>query len=163
MTCLAEGVLGVAKVAAVHCSRARRDLVRITLRDGRTLVSTPEHAHFAGFVALEETYDGFAVTQHARIRPGGPEMAIEQSIIPGFSEDEVEMPFGQVSARGGGGRHVDARRGRRLRRRAGRRAHSRRRPPGLRPRRRAHPQLHRQRHRHPQTRSTASAAPRSAT
>jgi DNA helicase-2/ATP-dependent DNA helicase PcrA len=72
--------------------------VRITLRDGRTLVSTPEHAHFAGFVAVEETHDGFTVTRTARVRPGGPEMIIEQSIVPGLEEDEVELPFGQVLA-----------------------------------------------------------------
>ncbi|QJR09115.1 ATP-dependent DNA helicase Rep [Usitatibacter rugosus] len=98
MTCLAEGVMGVAKVVGVHASRARKDLVRITLRDGRTLTSTPEHAHFAGFVAVEETHDGFTVTRTARVRPGGPEMIIEQSIVPGLEEDEVELPFGQLLA-----------------------------------------------------------------
>ncbi|APV49001.1 hypothetical protein BWI17_04480 [Betaproteobacteria bacterium GR16-43] len=98
MTCFGEGLFGTARVERVHRSRARRELVRITLRDGRTLVSTPEHAHFAGFVALEETHEGLLVTRRAWARPGGPEVVIEHSQLPELEEEDVELPFGQVLA-----------------------------------------------------------------
>ncbi|MBA3433625.1 MAG: UvrD-helicase domain-containing protein [Actinobacteria bacterium] len=48
LSCLGSGRFGPARVTRVHKSR-RRAGIRITTESGRTIVSTPEHTHFAGF------------------------------------------------------------------------------------------------------------------
>jgi DNA helicase-2/ATP-dependent DNA helicase PcrA len=50
LSCLGSGNFGPARVARVHRSR-RRAGIRIATESGRTIVSTPEHTHFAGFKA----------------------------------------------------------------------------------------------------------------
>jgi superfamily I DNA/RNA helicase len=48
LSCYGSGRFGPARVVGVHRSR-RRSGIAITTSTGRTLVSTPEHVHFAGF------------------------------------------------------------------------------------------------------------------
>ncbi len=48
LSCWGSGRFGQARVAAVHRS-SRRAGVEIATTSGRTIVSTPEHVHFAGF------------------------------------------------------------------------------------------------------------------
>jgi ATP-dependent DNA helicase UvrD/PcrA len=48
LSCYGSGRFGLARVVGVHRTR-RRSGVAITTSTGRTLVSTPEHVHFAGF------------------------------------------------------------------------------------------------------------------
>jgi DNA helicase-2/ATP-dependent DNA helicase PcrA len=48
LSCYGSGRFGPARVVGVHRSR-RRSGIAITTSSGRTLVSTPEHVHFAGF------------------------------------------------------------------------------------------------------------------
>jgi DNA helicase II / ATP-dependent DNA helicase PcrA len=50
LSCYGSGDFRPAKVARVHSSSRRRG-VAITTESGKTLVSTPEHTHFAGFKA----------------------------------------------------------------------------------------------------------------
>src|SRR6187402_217367 len=47
LSCYADGSFRAATVVETHSSTARRDLIEITTRNGRILVSTPEHSHFA--------------------------------------------------------------------------------------------------------------------
>ena len=48
LSCLGSGQFGPARVSRVHRS-SRRPGVAVTTAAGRTIVSTPEHMHFAGF------------------------------------------------------------------------------------------------------------------
>ncbi len=48
LSCYGSGVFRSARVGGVHSS-ARRAGIAITTASGRTIVSTPEHVHFAGF------------------------------------------------------------------------------------------------------------------
>ncbi len=48
LSCYGSGVFGPARVAQTHRS-VRRAGVEISTASGRTIVSTPEHVHFAGF------------------------------------------------------------------------------------------------------------------
>jgi DNA helicase-2/ATP-dependent DNA helicase PcrA len=48
LSCYGSGRFGPARVARVHRS-VRRDGVAISTASGRTVISTPEHIHFAGF------------------------------------------------------------------------------------------------------------------
>src|SRR5689334_19365408 len=47
LSCFGSGDFRAATVARTHASAARGDLVEIKTRNGRILVSTPEHCHFA--------------------------------------------------------------------------------------------------------------------
>lgn len=49
MSCYGSGDFRPAKVSGVHRSQAE-EVVEISLESGRTVISTPEHTHFAGFV-----------------------------------------------------------------------------------------------------------------
>src|SRR5438477_13162985 len=49
-----------------HRSAAKRDLVEITTRGGRRLVSTPEHTHFAGYLLGETPQLHFTDMMHKR-------------------------------------------------------------------------------------------------
>ncbi|MBV8219680.1 MAG: ATP-binding domain-containing protein [Solirubrobacterales bacterium] len=60
------GSFGPASVTRVHRS-VRSDGVAITLRSGRRLVSTPEHTHFAGFLAEPEGAGSARVQNVARL------------------------------------------------------------------------------------------------
>jgi superfamily I DNA/RNA helicase len=46
---LGSGRFGAARVARVHCAH-RRDAIAMTTESGRTLISTRDHVHFAGYV-----------------------------------------------------------------------------------------------------------------
>jgi DNA helicase-2/ATP-dependent DNA helicase PcrA len=48
LSCYGSGRFGPARVVRVHRAQ-RRDGIEITTASGRTIVSTPEHTHFAGF------------------------------------------------------------------------------------------------------------------
>ena len=47
LSCYGSKDFRPARVGAIHTSTARGDLIEIQTRDGRILVSTPEHCHFA--------------------------------------------------------------------------------------------------------------------
>ncbi len=74
-----SGRFGAAEVLATHRSR-RSAGVAITTRSGRTLVSTPEHVHFAGFIAhLDEKLD-YMDTFSSRLFRGGGRRRLDVSL-----------------------------------------------------------------------------------
>ena len=64
--CLGSGRFGSARVLRVHARKGRQEGVEIRTKQGRSLVSTPEHMHFAGYrLGLSpETY--FTYLMHKR-------------------------------------------------------------------------------------------------
>ena len=58
LSCYGSGDFRPAEVLRVHRRAARKELVEIRTRDGRRIVSTPEHTHFAGYL-LGETPQTF--------------------------------------------------------------------------------------------------------
>ncbi|HEX4779985.1 MAG TPA: 3'-5' exonuclease, partial [Usitatibacter sp.] len=55
-----------ARVSQVHSSAARGELVEIRTREGRLLVSTPEHTHFAGYLPGETPQTFFTYLMHKK-------------------------------------------------------------------------------------------------
>ncbi len=66
LSCYGSGDFRPAKVRQVHRSRARRELVEVCTRGGRTLVSTPEHTHFAGYLLGETPQTHFTYLMHKK-------------------------------------------------------------------------------------------------
>jgi len=65
-TALGSGRFGAAAIDRVHAHPAGRAGVRITLASGRTLVSTVEHTHFAGFVLGRTPQQHFTYLMYKR-------------------------------------------------------------------------------------------------
>jgi DNA helicase-2/ATP-dependent DNA helicase PcrA len=66
LSCYGSGDFRPARVEQAHSSAARGELIEICTRDGRRLVSTPEHTHFAGYLLGETPQLYFTYLMHKR-------------------------------------------------------------------------------------------------
>jgi DNA helicase-2/ATP-dependent DNA helicase PcrA len=65
-SCYGSGDFRPAVVQATHGSAARGEMIEITTRGGRRVVSTPEHTHFAGYLLGETPQTFFTYLMHKR-------------------------------------------------------------------------------------------------
>ncbi len=66
LSCFGSGGLRAASVEKVFRKPGRHEIVRIRLASGRVIESTPEHTHFAGFVAGHSPQRHFVYLMHKR-------------------------------------------------------------------------------------------------
>lgn len=88
LSCHPDGGFRASAVTDVHSSRARGDLIEITMRSGRILVSTPEHCHFAHAASANEAaYADSAGRPPMRLRSGTIEFSEHRAedIVPGMA------------------------------------------------------------------------------